>query len=91
MDETEDLLCLWRAEFDSDLCAVRYGMDLFERRGRLWQRSGEEHIEYAHESDRLRAELQRWGFTDIRLITDCPQGDAGRLFIAAQRQEDQHG
>ncbi len=91
VDETEDLLCLWRAEYDSSLLAVRYGMDLFERRGRLWRRSGEEHIEYAHEPEMLRTELQRSGFTGIRLVTDCPQGNAGRLFIVAQRQEERHG
>ena len=88
VDETEDLLCLWRADFDEALCAVRYGMDLFERQGRLWRRSGEEHVEYAHEPEALKALLESHGFERVRLQSCCPQGDAGRLFIVAVRQED---
>ncbi len=88
VDETEDLLCLWRAEYDDSLRAVRYGMDLFERYGGLWQRSGEEHVEYAHEPEALRQELLNQGFCGVQFLRNCPQGDAGRLFILAQRQED---
>ena len=66
---------------------MRYGMDLFERRGRLWSRSGEEHIEYAHEPAALRALLEDEGFGQVCLRRDCPQGDAGRLFITARRGE----
>lgn len=91
VDESDDLLCLWRADYDDTLGAVRYGMDLFERRGRLWQRSGEEHIEYAHEPEALAGLLADSGFAQLRLIRDCPQGDAGRLFISAQRQETKNG
>jgi len=91
VDERDDLLCLWRADFDEMLGAVRYGMDLFERRGRLWARSGEEHVEYAHEPGALRALLEGSGFSGVRFIRDCPQSDAGRLFLSAQRQEADHG
>ena len=91
VDETEDLLCLWRADFDEALCAVRYGMDLFERQGRLWRRSGEEHVEYAHRPEELKELLESHGFERVQLQSRCPQGDAGRLFIVAVRQEDQNG
>ena len=91
VDETEDVLCLWRADYDAELGAVRYGMDLFERRGRLWQRSGEEHIEYAHEPAMLSALLEQAGFRSVTLHPDGPQGDAGRLHIVAVRGEDNDG
>ncbi len=92
VDEREDLLCLWRADFDERLQALRYGMDLFERRGSLWQRRGEEHIEYAHAPEALQALLEQEGFFDVRMRRDAPQGDQGRLFITASRQEEkQHG
>ena len=85
VDEREDLLCLWRADFDEPRQAVVYGMDLFERQGKLWRRSGEEHVEYLHEPDRLRELLAREGFFNIRLIADGPQHEAGRLFMSAVR------
>lgn len=89
VDEREDVFCLWRADFDERLCALVYGMDLFTRRGRLWERSGEEHVEYAHEPEALRTALEAAGFGDVRLRRDGPQGTAGRLYITARRNE--HG
>lgn len=85
VDEQEDVLCLWRADFEEALPAIIYGMDIFSRQGRLWQRESEEHVEYAHEPVALRALLEQAGFHDICLRPDCPQGDMGRLFITAIR------
>ena len=91
VDEKEDVLCLWRADFDEDLSALVYGMDLFTRRGRLWERSGEEHIEYAHAPETLRTMLEGAGFDHVRLRSDGPQGGAGRLYIIARRNQQEHG
>ena len=85
VDENEDLLCLWRADFDEEENAVVYGMDLFERQGSLWCRSEEEHVEYAHEPEALKALLEELGYREVRLIADCPQKENGRLFISAIR------
>lgn len=84
VDETDDVLCLWRADFSEREQCICYGMDIFSRRGKLWQRECEEHIEYAHAPDMLRAELERAGFEDVRFFTDCPQGGSGRMFISAK-------
>ena len=83
VDEDEDMLCLWRADFDEEENALVYGMDLFRRQGRLWQREEEEHVEYAHAPDTLMALLEREGFTDVTLITDGVQSEMGRLFLRA--------
>lgn len=91
VDETEDLLCLWRADFDEGLWAMRYGMDLFTRKGRLWARSGEEHVEYAHEPAQLKALLEASGFVEVAFHPEAPQGDAGRLHIVAVRGENDNG
>lgn len=85
VDETEDMLCLWRADFDFEENSVCYGMDIFSKRGRLWQRDSEEHIEYAHEPETLKELLEKAGFVDVKLCTECPQGDKGRMFIVAKR------
>ena len=85
VDETEDVLCLWRADFDDEISAIIYGMDIFSKRGRHWDREREEHIEYSHTPELLRAIMEKEGFRDIQFRTDAPQGDAGRLFITAKR------
>ncbi len=84
VDETEDVLCLWRADFSEEENSLLYGMDLFSRRGKLWQRECEEHIEYAHSPEALKAALENAGFEQVRFYYDCPQGDRGRLFISAK-------
>ena len=85
VDEQEDVLCLWRADFEEALPAIIYGMDIFSRHGALWQRESEEHVEYAHDPAALRGLLEQAGFHDVCLRSDCPQGDMGRLFITAIR------
>ena len=85
VDETEDMLCLWRAEFDTEENAICYGMDIFSKSGSLWRRDSEEHIEYAHSPERLAELLDIAGFENVRLCCDCPQSDGGRLFITAKR------
>lgn len=85
VDETDELLCLWRADFDFEENALCYGMDIFEKRGRLWARQSEEHVEYAHEPEDLKALLEDLGFENTVIHTECPQGDDGRCFISAAR------
>ncbi len=86
VDESDELLCLWRADFDEDENCLVYGMDLFERDGALWRRESEEHIEYVHELASLKQALDAQGFGSFRLIEDGPQSGEGRLFISAKRQ-----
>lgn len=85
VDETDDVLCLWRADFDDEENCICYGMDIFSKQGKLWRRDSEEHIEYAHEPEHLKSLMEDASFYDVRLHTDCPQGDDGRMFIVAKR------
>lgn len=84
VDEDEGALCLWRADFDEEENALIYGLDLFTRYGRFWRRSSEEHIEYAHEPDRLLELLSEAGFVETQVILDGPQSELGRIFIIAK-------
>jgi SAM-dependent methyltransferase len=91
LDEKEDIFCVWRAEFDREENACRYGIDLFTRQGKLWARHSEEHIEYAHEPSWLTERLSEAGFCDIRLFGDLevhpPSEDAMRVFLAARKPQ----
>jgi len=89
VDETEDVYCVWRAEYDGEEDACRYGMDIFAEQNGLWSRSFEEHIEYAHAPETLIRKLTAAGFGEITLYgaftPDPPAGDEERIFIAARR------
>ena len=81
VDEDDNVFCLWRADFDPEMDALVYGMDLFSREGRLWRRSREEHIEYAHSVSGLSELLGKHGFSDFssleaedRVFVRCRRG-----------------
>ena len=84
VDESADALCLWRGEFDETENALFYGMDIFSREGRLWRRTEEEHVEYAHSPEQLTALLEQAGFCTVRLIRDGPMHEQGRLYLVAE-------
>ena len=83
VDESADTLCLWRASVEAD--ELHYGMDLFRRRGSVWRREQEEHVEYLHTPQSLTAAMEDAGFGRIRLYDDGPQHEQGRLFFTAVR------
>ena len=87
VDESDDMLCLWRADFDREARCLIYGMDIFSRRGRLWSRESEEHIEYAYGAAELRGFAEANGFTDFRPVPDGPQSGLGRQFYCVRREE----
>ena len=58
LDEDDDVYCVWRGEFDEKTNICTYWMDLFQRRGNTWDRSYEEHREYAYTAQQLTAYLK---------------------------------
>lgn len=84
VDEQDDLLCLWRAALIDGGNAISYGMDVFQRQGRLWSRDSEEHIEYIHEPEILHKMLEDAGFLNIEIRRDGPLSENGRLFFIAE-------
>ena len=80
VDEDERIFCLWRADFDTELNALVYGMDIFSRNGDLWRRSSEEHIEYAHSLSFLSTLLSRHGFGDLQT-----EEQDNRLHVSCRR------
>lgn len=90
LDETEDVYCVWRTEFEkrSKICA--YWMDIFTRRGDgTWNRDAEEHRQRAYEVDELRQWLMEAGFTHVRTYGDCrmsaPRENEQRIYFSAIR------
>ena len=91
LDETEDVYCVWRAEYSKRRKICTYGFDLFsldEETG-LWERSCEEHQEYAYEPDELEEYLRNAGFTQVRRYGDRkqrpPRPEEDRIFFVARK------
>ena len=89
LDEDDDVYCVWRGEFDEETNICTYGMDLFQRQGRLWQRSFEEHREYAYSAQQLAEYLKAAGFTNIRVYADRrmepPRTGEQRIYFKARK------
>ena len=64
-------------------------MDLFQRRGNLWQRSFEEHREYAYSAAMLTDFLKQAGFTAIQVYGDRrmtpPDASDQRIYLKARK------
>ena len=89
LDEDDDVYCIWRGEFDESTNICSYAMDLFQRRGGLWERSFEEHEEYAYSIKELTAYLRQAGFTSIRVFGDRrleePMPNDQRIYMKARK------
>ena len=89
LDEDEDVYCVWRGEFDDATNICSYGMDLFQRNGNVWQRSFEEHREYAYSAAMLTDFLKRAGFTSIQVYGDRrmtpPDASDQRIYLKARK------
>lgn len=90
LDEDENVYCVWRGAFDEAENICYYGMDLFQRRGKLWSRSQEEHREYAYTMEELQAYLAEAGFGRVTLYGDLchrpPEAGEQRVYFAATKE-----
>ena len=89
LDEDDDVYCVWRGRFDEETNICSYGMDLFQRDGKHWVRSFEEHREYAYSAQQLTGWLREAGFTRIRVYGDRklsdPEPGEQRIYIKARK------
>ena len=89
LDEDDDVYCVWRGEFDKDANICTYWMDLFQRQGNVWQRSYEEHKEYAYSQAQLVGYLKDAGFTSIEVFADrklcAPRSGEQRIYLKARK------
>lgn len=89
LDEDDDVYCVWRGEFDEQTNICSYGMDLFQRKGNVWERSFEEHREYAYSQEQLTHYLRSAGFTHIEVYADraftAPRAGEQRIYFKARK------
>lgn len=91
LDEDEDTFCVWRGEYSARRRVCTFWMDIFRREGRIWQRGGELHEEYAYTMDELETYLKEAGFGPIRQYGElkhrAPKEGEQRIFFAAIKGE----
>ena len=91
LDENEESYCVWRAEFDEAENCCYYGIDLFRKQGALWERSFEQHCEYAYDPLILRQWLQEAGFACVACYGDRrmepPNAAEQRIYFAAWKEK----
>ena len=89
LDEDDDVYCVWQGEFDEESNICTYWMDLFQRQGSVWNRSYEEHREYAYSEEQLRGYLKDAGFTHIEVYADrkfeAPEAGEQRIYFKARK------
>ena len=89
LDEDDDVYCVWRGEFDETTNICTYAMDLFQWQGDFWQRSYEEHCEYAYSQQQLTDYLKAAGFTHIEVYADrkfeAPAAGEQRMYFKARK------
>ena len=89
LDEDDDVYCVWRGEFNEKTNICSYGMDLFQREGKGWHRSFEEHREYAYSQEQLTGFLKDAGFTHIEVYGDrrfeAPVAGEQRIYFKARK------
>ena len=89
LDEDDDVYCVWRGEFDKNTNICSYGMDLFQRQGKHWMRSFEEHCEYAYSKEQLLTFLREAGFSHIEVYADrkfeAPGEGEQRMYFKARK------
>lgn len=90
LDENEESYCVWRADFDEKENLCYYGIDLFQKKGKLWERSFEQHCEYAYETEELLLWLKEAGFARVDCYGDCrmeaPAEAEQRIYFAAFKE-----
>ena len=91
LDETEDIYCVWRTEFEKRSKICTYWMDIFTRgEDDLWERDFEEHRQRAYEVEELTAWLEEAGFSNVRTYGDCrmsgPREEEQRVYFTAIRK-----
>lgn len=91
LDETEDVFCVWRGEYSGKKRICSFWMDLFERSGETWRRSGELHQEYAYTIEELAGYLSDAGFVRVKQYGElkfcAPRPGEQRVFFAAVKGE----
>ena len=88
-EDDGELAYIWRNAFDERMKLARMDLTFFERKGELYRRFTETHLQRAHSERELIPRLEKAGFTDIRTYAafqkEPPAPDEERIQFIAQK------
>lgn len=93
LDEVEDLYCVWRTEIDEPSQMCHHSMDLFQKRGKFWEREEEYHSQRLYAAEVLETMLKKAGFESIQKFGNLSMesieksNDTDRIFFLALKKE----
>ncbi len=67
-DDSDDVSCIWKNSFDQECGTLTMDVTLFIKKGNLFERFSETHVQHAHETDSVRRTLAQAGFSEISVF-----------------------
>lgn len=87
--DMEDVYCVWNSFYEEDTNINEIVIDLFERNGDVYLRSGECFCERAYETEKIKEMLKSAGFTVVAVYDsdseEAPREDSERLVYIARK------
>lgn len=87
LDESEDFYCVWRTESQDSLS--QHVIDLFQKKGELWQRDQEIHSQRIYDRETMEGYLRECGFCNVQVFGNLtfspPSPQEERLFFSAEK------
>jgi SAM-dependent methyltransferase len=81
-DDGEDVSCIWQNTYDSNVNILKMDVTLFLKKGDLFERFTETHVQYAHDVDELKSIIKSAGFKKAEaydfMTTDVYKGKSDR-------------
>lgn len=63
-DDGEDVSCIWQNTYDNNINILKMDVTLFLRKGDLFERFTETHVQYAHDVDEIKKIIKSAGFKE---------------------------
>ena len=67
-DDSDDTVCVWKNHYDQERGTLVMDVTLFLRRGELFERFDEQHVQYAHDTENVRKIMLSAGFSSVEAL-----------------------
>lgn len=89
-DDSDDVSCIWRNTYNKAHDTLKMDVTLFVRKGSVFERYSETHVQHAHDIEAVRHILLTAGFADVSvyefLTKDSCTDDAPRAQFVCRKQ-----
>lgn len=88
-DDSDAATCLWHNTFDNTSNRLTMDVILFIRKGDVFEKLTEQHVQYAHDKNDVQSALIKSGFREIKVYeaftTDPATRDSGRIQFVCRK------